>query len=115
RRNGRGKLGHAVVEKREPCFDGVRDGHAVSLRREDIAGQEKGGFQVLSLGKRIPSEIALRDRCFQLLVGVFLQVSRLHFIGKKHLQSGGEPPSRKVREERVQEISCLHAEERLKV
>src|SRR6185312_10079773 len=53
-REARGEFDDAVIEEGEAAFDGIGHGDAIALAREDIAGKQKRGFEILRLVQRMP-------------------------------------------------------------
>ena len=49
-----GEFDHAMVKEGETTFYGVGHGHAVTLRRQDIAGKQVLRFEVLGLREAVP-------------------------------------------------------------
>ena len=68
RRRERGaELDHAMVEERKAALHRMRHGDAVTLRGEDVAGQQAPGFEVLGARERVPRGKLRRQGRAQLL------------------------------------------------
>ena len=48
------ELGDAVIEERAAALDRVRHLDAIALARQDVAGQQARGLEILALAERIP-------------------------------------------------------------
>ena len=54
-----GEFDYPMVQEGEAAFHGMGHGHAVALRRQDIAGEQVFRFQVLGLAETVPRCVRL--------------------------------------------------------
>src|SRR5580658_687338 len=106
-----GKFDYPMVQEGEPAFDGVCHGHAVALRRQDVAGKQVLRLEVLGLAETVPGSVRLgqpRSDFGMTCVSVNFSTDG---IGEESLQVGCQLPARNVREEWLEIAVDMDVEE----
>src|SRR6185436_18263478 len=93
----------------------VRHRHAISLRGEDVAGQQVGRLEVLRLRKRVPAAEVCRQALAQLFHRVVALQARAQLRGEEAPRALRQAETRQVREKRVARVLEAVAEKRLQI
>ena len=93
RRHSRHEVDHAIVQKRQPDLDGVRHGHSVALRRQQIMAQEDHRFEVLRLAHRVQLAVPFGQTLSHGFVRIRGADRRLELAGEERLDPAGVVPS----------------------
>src|SRR5215472_13760141 len=104
-----------MVQEWKTGFHGVGHAYTVSLRREDVAGQQEARFDVLGPPEHVPAKVSLRQHGVQARVWISAGQDVLDVAREEQLGLCSEPPARPVGKEWVVQVFGSTAEERFQV
>ena len=111
RRDFGGKFDDAMVEEGKTALDRMRHGNTVALRRQDVAGQEIGGLQILGLGEVMPADEIAGKAGAEIVERVIAGGRLAECRREEDIGAGGRAEPRQVREERIAEGLIAGGEE----